>query len=671
MFDKILIANRGEIACRVIRTARRFGIATVAVYSEADADAQHVRLADEAWPIGGPRPQDSYLRGDAILEVARQSGAQAVHPGYGFLSENADFADAVKAAGLAFIGPSGDSMRKMGSKAGAKDLMAAAGVPVVPGYTGEDQSPDLLAREAQRIGFPLMIKAAHGGGGKGMRIVRSADEFLPNLQSCQREAASAFGRDRVLLERYIESPRHIEIQVFGDSHGNAIHLGERECSAQRRYQKVLEESPSPFVTPELRAAMGAAAVQAAHAIDYANAGTVEFIVAPSGEFFFMEINTRLQVEHPVTELVTGLDLVEWQLRVAAGEPLPLPQEDIAQSGHAIEVRLYAEDPEAGFLPGSGRLERLRLPPPSVHVRIDSGVVERDTVTIFYDPMIAKLIVHDADRPRALARMREALAQCGISGPKSNIAFLERLVRHPAIVEATIDTGYLDRHLDEFMPVDGIDAEPLVAAAVARLLDQERQARADAAASGDPSSPWAVADGWRLGHGSRRSLAFGHRDQRVELHASGSGGDYRIELGDGHHQVAGARLSDGTLSLRIDDHARRFAVLDEADAVVVHDGARRLRLQPLALYEHEAGSADSGTGNVAAPMPGRVVLVKVVPGDAVEAGQEVMVIEAMKMELSLKAPRAGTVAEVRAQAGEFVDADAVLLTLEDSGTEGAG
>ena len=666
MFNKILIANRGEIACRVIRTARRFGIATVAVYSEADADAQHVRLADEAWPIGGPRPQDSYLRGDAILDVARQSGAQAVHPGYGFLSENADFADAVKAARLAFIGPSGDSMRRMGSKAGAKDLMAAAGVPVVPGYTGEDQSPDLLAREAERIGFPLMIKAAHGGGGKGMRIVRSADEFLPNLESCQREAKSAFGRDRVLLERYIESPRHIEIQVFGDSHGNAIHLGERECSAQRRYQKVLEESPSPFVTPELRAAMGAAAVQAAHAIGYANAGTVEFIVAPSGEFFFMEINTRLQVEHPVTELVTGLDLVEWQLRVAAGEPLPLAQDDIRQHGHAIEVRLYAEDPEAGFLPGSGRLERLRLPPPSAHVRIDSGVVEGDTVTIFYDPMIAKLIVHDADRPRALARLREALAQCAISGPKSNTAFLERLVRHPAVVGATIDTGYLDRHLDEFMPPAGeVEAEPLLAAAVTRLLDQERQAQADATASGDPTSPWAIADGWRLGHGSLRSLAFGHGEQRLELRARGSGGDYRIESAAGAHDIAGARLSDGTLSLRIDGHARRFTVADDADAVVVHDGARRLRLQPLALYEHEAGAADSNAGNVAAPMPGRVVLVKAAPGDAVEAGQEVMVIEAMKMELSLKAPRAGTVAEVRAQAGEFVDADAVLVTLEDA------
>src|SRR6478735_5211644 len=405
MFSKILIANRGEIACRVIRTARRLGIRTVAVYSDADADAQHVRQADEAYPIGGPRPQDSYLRGDAIIEVARRSGAQAVHPGYGFLSENADFADAVEAAGLAFIGPAAASMRKMGSKAGAKELMQAAGVPVVPGYTGAEQAPDLLAREAARIGFPLMIKAAHGGGGKGMRIVRSAAEFLPSLESCQREAASAFGRDRVLLERYVEQPRHIEIQVFGDRHGNAIHLNERECSAQRRYQKVLEESPSPFLTPELRAAMGAAAVQAARAIDYANAGTVEFIVAPDGGFYFMEINTRLQVEHPVTELVTGLDLVEWQLRVAAGQPLPLMQDDVLLTGHAIEARVYAENTAGGqFLPSTGMLEHFRLPP---NIRADAGVEEGGEVTPFYDPMIAKLIAHAPSREEALAELADA------------------------------------------------------------------------------------------------------------------------------------------------------------------------------------------------------------------------------------------------------------------------
>jgi 3-methylcrotonyl-CoA carboxylase alpha subunit len=667
MFSKILIANRGEIACRVIRTARKLGIRTVAVYSEADADAQHVRQADEAWSIGGPRPQESYLRGDAIIEVALRSGAQAIHPGYGFLSENADFADAVAAAGLVFIGPSGASMRKMGSKAGAKELMHAAGVPVVPGYTGADQAPETLQREADAIGYPLMIKAAHGGGGKGMRIVRSSAEFATNLESCQREARNAFGRDRVLLERYVEKPRHIEIQVFADMQGHTVHLNERECSAQRRYQKVLEESPSSFLTPQLRDAMGHAAVMAARAIDYVNAGTVEFIVGQDGGFYFMEINTRLQVEHPVTELVTGLDLVEWQLRVASGEALPLVQADIGQHGHAIEVRLYAEDPEAGFLPGSGRLERLRLPAADAHVRIDSGVVEGDTVTIFYDPMIAKLIVWDRDRPRALARLRDALAQCDIAGPKSNVEFLERLARHPAIVDATIDTGYLDRHLDEFVPADQgtADADLLLAAATSQLLAQERATRDDARASSDPTSPWAIADGWRLGHGGQRSLAFLHRGQRIELLTHGSNGAYRIEgvAGDAPAHISGARIDRDTLSLRIDGRARRFIVLEQGRQVVVHDGTQRLGLEPVAMYRHEQATAGSGADRVTAPMPGRVVVVRAAPGDTVEAGQEVMVIEAMKMELSLKAPRAGTVAEVRAASGDFVEADAVLVALE--------
>ena len=663
MFDTLLIANRGEIACRVIRTARRLGIRTIAVFSEADADAQHVRLADEAHCIGGPRPQDSYLRGDAILEVARRTGAQAIHPGYGFLSENADFADAVLAAGIAFVGPSGASMRKMGSKAGAKDLMAAAGVPVVPGYTGEDQSPDVLQREADRIGYPLMIKAAHGGGGKGMRIVRSAGEFAANLQSCQREAANAFGRDRVLLERYIEHPRHIEIQVFGDAHGRAIHLGERECSAQRRYQKVLEESPSPFLTPELRAAMGAAAVQAAHAIDYANAGTVEFIVGQDGGFYFMEINTRLQVEHPVTEEVTGLDLVEWQLRIAAGEPLPLAQDEVVQRGHAIEVRLYAEDPDAGFLPGSGTLGTLRLPAPSRHVRVDAGVVEGDTVTIFYDPMIAKLIVWDEDRPRALARLREALADCEIDGPKSNIGFLERLVRHPAVTGGSIDTGYLDRHVDEFLTPAQAQASLLLAAATVALLAAEADARERARGGGDPTSPWASADGWRLGHAGARRLAFAHAGSRIELVAHGHGGDYRVDLDDASHAIAGARWRDGVLSARIDGAMQRFAARVDGDAVLVHDGNARLRLSSEPVYRRGDAEGGAAEHRLRAPMPGRVVLVQAAAGDAVQGGDVVLVIEAMKMELALKAPRDGVVAEVRVVVGEFVEADAILAALE--------
>ena len=662
MFNKVLIANRGEIACRVIRTCRKLGIRTVAVYSEADADAQHVRQADEAWPIGGPRPADSYLRGDVILEVALRSGAQAIHPGYGFLSENADFAEKVEQAGLVFIGPSAASMRKMGSKAGAKELMAAAGVPVVPGYTGEDQSPNTLSREAARIGFPLMIKAAHGGGGKGMRVVHRLDDFITQLESCQREAANAFGRDRVLLERYVQSPRHIEIQVFGDTHGNAIHLNERECSAQRRYQKVLEESPSPFLTAELRNAMGEAAVKAAHAIDYVNAGTVEFIVDPDGNFFFMEINTRLQVEHPVTEMTTGLDLVEWQLRIAAGDALPLAQQQVPQHGHAIEMRLYAEDPEAGFLPGSGKLEKLALPAASPQVRIDSGVVEGDTVSIFYDPMIAKLIVWDVDRASALARLRQALAQCEIIGPKSNIGFLERLVRHPSVVEGSIDTGYLDRHLEEFMPAQAMDAALLLAAATATLLTQEQTASRTASTSGDPHSPWAIADGWHLGHAGTRPLGLLHLGDTLLLKAMGAAGNYRIEHDGEIHLVEGARLADGLLSLRLDDKGRRFLVATQGTHLTVHDGETRLTLETVPVYQASRSDEAAGDARIRAPMPGRVVVVKSQAGQAVSAGQELLVMEAMKMELSIKAPHDGELAELRVVAGDFVEADAVLAVM---------
>ncbi|HRF84810.1 MAG TPA: acetyl-CoA carboxylase biotin carboxylase subunit, partial [Pseudoxanthomonas sp.] len=437
MFDKVLIANRGEIALRIQRACREMGIKTVVVHSEADRDAKYVRLADESVCIGPPASAQSYLHVPAIIAAAEVTDAQAIHPGYGFLSENADFAEAVAAAGLVFIGPRAESMRRMGSKAGAKQLMAEAGVPVVPGYNGEDQALATLSREAARTGFPLMVKAAHGGGGKGMRVVHRLEDFVPALESCQREARNAFGRDRVLLERYVSTPRHIEIQVFGDAHGRVIHLNERECSAQRRYQKVLEESPSPFLTPALRTAMGEAAVAAARAIGYVNAGTVEFIVDGDGNFYFMEINTRLQVEHPVTERVTGLDLVEWQLRVAAGQPLPLAQEQVPQRGHAIEVRLYAEDPDAGFLPASGTLRALELPAADAHVRVDAGVEAGDTVTVHYDPMIAKLIVWDRTREAALARMRQALAQYRVVGVANNVEFLSRLVSVPSFANADL------------------------------------------------------------------------------------------------------------------------------------------------------------------------------------------------------------------------------------------
>jgi 3-methylcrotonyl-CoA carboxylase alpha subunit len=661
MFERVLIANRGEIACRVIRTCRRLGIHTIAVYSEADRDAQHVRLADEAWPIGGPRPADSYLRGDAILEVAKRTGAQAIHPGYGFLSENTGFARACVEAGIVFIGPKPESIDAMGSKAAAKALMEQHAVPLVPGYHGENQEPAHLAEQARRTGFPLMIKAAAGGGGKGMRIVRGEGEFADALASAQREAANAFGDTRVILERYVDHPRHIEFQVFGDTHGNVIHLNERECSSQRRYQKVLEETPSPFLTPARRQAMGEAAVAAAKAVDYVGAGTVEFIVGTDGEFFFMEMNTRLQVEHPVTEETLGLDLVEWQLRVAAGQPLPLKQEQVHAHGHAIEVRLYAEDPEQAFLPGSGRLLRLRLPRPSRHVRIDGGVVEGDTVTIFYDPMIAKLIVWDVDRPQALERLREALARCEIVGPKSNIAFLERLARHPSVVEGRIDTGYLDRHLDEFLEGEAAPADRvLFAAATAALLQEERSVAVHAA---DPHSPWASADAWRIGHAGKRVVALSLHDQRYEVAAHGHGGDYRLEHGEAACEVRGARLEPDALSARFDGEAQRLGALVDDSRVLLHDATGRRHRFVRAPAFAWASTESAGGNQIVAPMPGRIVLVKTQPGDSVEEGQELLVMEAMKMELALKAPRAGTVESVSATQGEFVEADAVLVRFQ--------
>ena len=658
MFERVLIANRGEIACRVIRTCRRLGIHTIAVYSEADRDAQHVRQADEAWPIGGPRPADSYLRGDIILDVAKQTGAQAIHPGYGFLSENTGFARACSDAGIAFIGPKPASIDAMGSKAAAKALMEKHAVPLVPGYHGDNQDAAFLAEQAAKTGFPLMIKAAAGGGGKGMRIVRGAAEFADALASAQREAASSFGDTRVILERYVEHPRHIEFQVFGDTLGQVIHLNERECSAQRRYQKVLEETPSPFLDAARRRAMGEAAVAAAKAVDYVGAGTVEFIVAQSGEFFFMEMNTRLQVEHPVTELTLGLDLVEWQLRVAAGEPLPLKQDQVHAHGHAIEVRLYAEDPDQNFLPGSGKLQTLRLPAPSPHVRLDGGVAEGDTVTIFYDPMIAKLIVFDRDRPQAMQRLREALAACEIIGPKSNIGFLERLARHPAVVDGRIDTGYLDRHLDEFLVGDVAPSDDvLFAAATAALLHDELHVQG---AATDPHSPWARADAWRIGHAGKRIVALASRERRFEIEAHGHAGDYRLRHAEAGCEVRGARLQDDGLSARFDGEARRVPLRSDAAHVLLHDArGQRYSFSRAAAFAWESKDA-AGGNQVIAPMPGRIVLVKTKAGDAVEQGQELLVMEAMKMELALKAPRAGTIESVNTTQGEFVEADAVLV-----------
>jgi 3-methylcrotonyl-CoA carboxylase alpha subunit len=662
VFAKILIANRGEIACRVIATARKLGLRTVAVYSDADRDARHVRLACEARRIGPPPARESYLKIDAILAAAKESGAEAIHPGYGFLSENEAFAKACKQAGLVFIGPSPEAIAAMGDKSAAKALMEKAGVPLVPGYHGAEQGAARLEKEAQRIGYPVLIKASAGGGGKGMRIVRSAAEFRAALEGAQREAKSAFGDSRVLIERYLERPRHIEVQVFGDHHGNVLHLFERDCSVQRRHQKVLEEAPAPGMTEKRRREMGAAAVAAAKAIGYSGAGTVEFIAAQDGTFHFMEMNTRLQVEHPVTEMITGLDLVEWQLRVAAGEPLPAKQSDLAISGHAIEARLYAEDPERGFLPATGRLAHLRFPQPSAQLRVDTGVEPGAEIAPWYDPMIAKLIVHGADRREALARLSAALAEVEIAGPATNVAFLRRLAACRAFREADLDTGLIERSRDELFYAGGaIPSEALAAAVFAELGLEQDLERERARASGDPYSPWHQVDGWRLNLGSHHSFVFREGDARHEASVDFLDRGLRLRIAQREYAFAGDRLADGTLLLRLGDRAfKARAVRSGRDWHLFTDaGQFRLALED---ELHGAELIDAGA-SLAAPMPGKVIAVLVKAGAKVEKGTPLVILEAMKMEHTITAPRDGEVKELFFGAGDQVSEGAELLRLE--------
>lgn len=657
LFSKILIANRGEIACRVIRTCQALGIKTVAVFSEADRDAEHVRLADEAVFIGPSEAGLSYLDKQAVLDAALSTQSQAIHPGYGFLSENAEFAEMAGAAGLTFIGPKASSMRAMGSKAGAKTLMIAHGVPVIPGYSGENQEPEHLLQQAQDIGFPLMIKAAHGGGGKGMRIVHHANGFLSALQSCQREALNAFGKDRVLLERYIEKPRHIEFQIFADSHGQTIHLGERECSAQRRFQKVMEESPSPFLTPKRRADMADAAVKAAKAVDYLNAGTVEFIVAPNGDFYFMEINSRLQVEHPVTEMVTGFDLVRWQIEVAAGLPLRVPQHDIVHRGHAIEVRLYAEDPDRNFMPGSGVIEKLFLPKPTQALRIDSGFREGNRVSVFYDPMLAKLIVWGETRALALAALQQALAQCQIFGLPSNIRFLEQLTAHPVVQQAEIDTGYLDKHLEQVLAV-GHDAPASHRLAAAYFSFIQSTAGASRASG---QSPWAAQDFWRVhGQGTFR-INLKQHDVFEPYLIRLIGSRLELETQGQTQRAALVNRDDGSVCLEIDGRHHLFHHFRHRDELVVHDGQTRSHWHVLRAGASSKDLTAAQDGFIRAPMPGKLVLLKVQALQTVAKGEELAIMEAMKMELSIKAPCDGTISECLAVAGSVLDAEAPILS----------
>lgn len=660
MFKRILIANRGEIAARIIRTARRMGVETVAVYSYADRDALHVAMADDARPIGPPPARQSYLDQGKIIAAALASGAEAIHPGYGFLSENADFAEACKAAGLVFIGPPASAIRAMGGKSEAKALMDKAGVPLVPGYHGADQSPDLLAAEAGRIGYPVLVKASAGGGGKGMRVVEKSGDFAVELAGAQRESLASFGDDRMLIEKYLVRPRHVEVQVFADGHGNAYSLFERDCSIQRRHQKVIEEAPAPGLSPDLRYRMGEAAVAAARAIGYAGAGTIEFLLDASGDFYFMEMNTRLQVEHPVTEYITGLDLVEWQLRVASGEPLPESWGRLAIDGHAIEARLYAEDASNGFLPSTGTLTHLAMPEPGPHVRIDSGIRAGDHITVHYDPMIAKLIVWGEDRPTAVRRMRDALAATAVAGVTSNSGFLLRLAAHPAFAAAELDTGFIGRH-EAALVRPAFDSGIVAAAALGILLSRRAQARAMASTSGDPHSPWSRLDGFRLNLDPSERLRLSIDDQAFEVTVSPDGRGYRLVI-DGRTMTAdGTLAADGRLDIRIDGRKQSGRFWPEQAGWGLHLGGERFRVR--LPDDHADAAGDHAHGGLVAPMPGIIRAVLASPGERVEKGSALVIMEAMKMEHTIRAPADGTVEAINASEGAMTEAGMVLVSFQ--------
>lgn len=660
MFKKILIANRGEIACRVAATARRMAIRTVAVYSDADARAKHVAACDEAVHIGGSAPKDSYLQWERIIAAAKATGAEAIHPGYGFLSENEGFAAACAEAGIAFIGPPAAAIQAMGLKAESKQLMEKAGVPLVPGYHGADQDPALLQREAGRIGYPVLIKASAGGGGKGMRAVEKAEDFAAALASCQREARNSFGDEAVLVEKYVTRPRHIEIQVFGDSRGNYVWLFERDCSVQRRHQKVLEEAPAPGMTPELRKRMGEAAVAAARAVDYVGAGTVEFIVEQRGgemNFFFMEMNTRLQVEHPVTEAITGLDLVEWQLRVASGEPLPLRQEDLRIHGHAIEARICAENPDNNFLPATGTLHVYRKPAAAAFergtVRIDDGVREGDAISPFYDSMIAKLIVHGATREEALARLDEALAATHIVGLHTNVQFLRHVVKSRSFAQADLDTALIQREQAVLFHQEPVGLPLAAAAAVAKTLLDERALEGD--------DPFSRRDGWRS-HGvaqRRFEFNFGGAHRKAEL-TSLHDGALRLAV-EGQAQPLSFRAEEGAIEVQFGPERTRVTVYTQGEVDHVFAARGATQIESVDLLAHAGDQAAEG-GRLTAPMPGKVVSFAVKAGDKVAKGQALAVMEAMKMEHTIAAPKDGVVAELLYAPGDQVAEGAELLKL---------
>jgi 3-methylcrotonyl-CoA carboxylase alpha subunit len=666
MFKKILIANRGEIACRVAATARRLGLKTVAVYSDADAHAKHVMACDEAVHVGGNSPKESYLQWQRIIDAAKATGAEAIHPGYGFLSENEDFAQACAKAGLVFIGPPASAIKDMGLKAESKRLMEAAQVPLVPGYHGADQDPALLQKEADRIGYPVLIKASAGGGGKGMRAVDKTADFAAALESCKREAINSFGDDAVLVEKYVQRPRHIEIQVFGDTHGNVVYLFERDCSVQRRHQKVLEEAPAPGMTESLRQRMGEAAVAAARAVKYVGAGTVEFIVEQPGgydkpdemKFYFMEMNTRLQVEHPVTEAITGLDLVEWQLRVASGEPLPLAQEDLDIQGHAIEARINAENPDKNFLPATGTLHVYRKPVASSfeidEVRVDDGVREGDAISPYYDSMIAKLIVWGATREEALGKLDAALAEMRIVGVQTNVQFLRRVLATPSFSQARLDTALIPREADSLFKQDPIGVDMAVASAVAQTVLAEQDAQSH--------DPFSRVDGFRSHGVASRRIDLQYAGQPVVAKLRYLDDGLQLKVGEGEAAALDFRRQpDGRIDVRYAGRREVVQVFARGEVMHVFGTQGATLITELDVLTHSSEGVAEG-GRLTAPMPGKVVSVAVRAGDKVRKGQALAVMEAMKMEHTIAAPQDGVVDEVLYAPGDQVAEGAELLRL---------
>lgn len=659
MFHKILIANRGEIACRIIRTARHMGIRCVAVYSDADVNAHHVNLADEAFHIGPAPAADSYLRTDKLIEIAERSGAEAIHPGYGFVSENAEFAAACEAHNLVFIGPPSSAIASMGSKSAAKVIMEKAGVPLVPGYHGDDQTPETLRAEAEKCGFPLLLKAVAGGGGKGMRVVEDIGEFDAALDAAKREATNAFSNSDMLIERYLTQPRHIEIQVFCDQSGRGVYLAERDCSVQRRHQKVLEEAPAPGLSEETRRAMGEAAVKAAQAINYVGAGTVEFLYDVDGSFFFMEMNTRLQVEHPVTEMVTGEDLVEWQLQVAWGDPLPLDQSQIKIHGHALEARIYAEDPDQDFLPATGNLRYLRTPNESAHVRVDTGVVEGDDISIHYDPMIAKLIVWDKNRNRAINRMVQALEHYRIAGVATNIRFIHALTDSQPFRDADLTTGFIDAHRDKLFAESEFGTHTALVLATGFIMETPKAGNGNGP---DPRSPFNRSDSWRMNAEHARPLQLEANDTLYDLTVRVRANHYQVSVGDAVYDLY-ANLVDDYLQATINDHRINVYGNLHHDRLALFHGGESFHCTR--YRENHVLDDLAPEGGLNAPMNGTIVTVQADVGDSVRAGQTLVVMEAMKMEHTIKAPADGVVSEIFCVEGEQVAESAELIVVEAS------